>query len=300
MTNITMTGQTDVEFDVPSSYVLDPQMRRDLREPFPPSLIGKVNKGFGQVDFIGHAAITDRLNQAAPGWTYRVEPVVIQGKDGLPHVMAVFGTMTVGGVTRQEVGDVEHMSRYGDELKKAISDFIVRGAMRFGVGLDLWSKEDLLESPSRETPAGVPSLSAAGEQSAPIRGRSAGAEAGGRVETSSSASRKSSGEGTTTAADEQGHRGTTADPSSDHVPPAAGPRREAKSPSRGAATTGESERTPTDQTPGGRTGKASAPLSPAGGPKTYPLAVKDCMHTVGVDVQGRCVDCGALIAEAAS
>jgi hypothetical protein len=154
-----------------------------------------------------------------------------------------------------------------------------------------------LESPSRETPAGVPSLSAAGEQSAPIRGRSAGAEAGGRVETSSSASRKSSGEGTTTAADEQGHRGTTADPSSDRVPPAAGPRREAKSPSRGVATKGEGDTASAGAMPNAQ--RHEQP-SPAGGRKTYPLAVKDCLHTVGVDVEGRCTDCGALIAEAAS
>jgi hypothetical protein len=146
-----------------------------------------------------------------------------------------------------------------------------------------------LESPSRETPAGVPSLSAAGEQSAPIRGRSAGADGVGRVDTRSPAGPESSEEGTT-AADEQGHRGTTADPSSDHVPPAAGPRREAKSPSRGVATKGEA----------GDHGKPASAASPAGGRKQYPIAVKDCLHTVGVDVEGRCTDCGALIAEAAS
>jgi hypothetical protein len=143
-----------------------------------------------------------------------------------------------------------------------------------------------LESPSRETPSGVPSRSAAGEQSAPIRGRSTGADGVGRVDTTSSAGPDSS-EGTT-AADEQGHRGTTADPS-DPSAPAAGPR-------RGVATKG-----------GGRSSRRSAPTDPvteppppAGVRKTYPIAVKDCLHTVGVDVQGRCEDCGALIAEAAS
>jgi hypothetical protein len=119
---------------------------KGLRAPFPPEQIGSVDKGFGPIDFVGHAAVTDRLNSETPDWTYQVEPVVITAKDDLPHVIAVFGTMTIDGVTRAEVGDVERMSRYGDELKKAISDFIVRAAMRFGVALDLWSKEDLLSA----------------------------------------------------------------------------------------------------------------------------------------------------------
>jgi len=148
-----------------------------------------------------------------------------------------------------------------------------------------------LGSPSRETPAVFESsLSAAGD-------------AGGRVETSSSASRKSSGEGTTTAANvATGTRGTTADPSSDLVPPAAGPRElddRAKAPnqSRGAATKGEAKPTSRGQAP---TGVGKPQASPAGGRKKYPVAVRDCLHTVGVDVEGRCTDCGALIAEAAS
>jgi len=149
-----------------------------------------------------------------------------------------------------------------------------------------------LGSPSRETPAVFESsLSAAGDTSAPIRGRSEGAEAGGRVDNASSASRDTS-EGTTAADVATGTRGTTADPS-DLVPPAAGPR-QAKSPSaapsRGIATKGE-----------GTPAASSAGSSPAGGrKKKYPIAVRDCLHTVGVDVEGRCTDCGALIAEAAS
>jgi|GEM_PF-3053420 hypothetical protein len=138
-----------------------------------------------------------------------------------------------------------------------------------------------LDSPSRERSASLGEV---------------GADAGGRVDTASSASRESS-EGTTAADVATGTRGTTADPS-DLVSPAAGPR-QAKSPSaaprRGAATKGE----------GGSESNMSARVatakpSPAGGRKKYPVAVKDCLHTVGVDVEGRCTDCGALIAEAAS
>ena len=140
-------------------FASDALLRSDLREPFAPEQIGKLPATSKRpaLDYVGHAAVTDRLNQAAPDWSYELTPVVIRGtitgegrerhfvpeETGLPHVVAVFGSMTVGGVTRQEVGDVESFTAYGDELKKAISDFIRRGAMRFGVALDLWSKEDL-------------------------------------------------------------------------------------------------------------------------------------------------------------
>lgn len=267
-----MTGQTDVEFDVPSSYPLDRAMREALREPFPSNLIAQVNKGFGQVDYIGHAAITDRLNQAAPGWTYRVEPVVITGKDGLPHVMAVFGTMTVGGVTRQEVGDVEHMSRYGDELKKAISDFICRGAMRFGVGLDLWSKEDLSES-------------------APIRGRSEGADGTGRVDTTSSTGPTSSSdiEPKEPVADSV-IRTTSEDSSSEGTT---------------SAVLGEGAAGPSDSSPGGDSAQGRGADPPGDAPKKrrakkYALDPKLCKHTVGIDLDLRCVDCGTKMAEASA
>jgi hypothetical protein len=47
--------------------------------------------------------------------------------------------MTVGGIDRVEYGD-------GENPKEAISNFIRRAAMRFGVALDLWTKEDLSAS----------------------------------------------------------------------------------------------------------------------------------------------------------
>jgi len=115
-----------------------------LREPFERKLISKLPATTKRpaLDYVGHAAVTDRLNRYAPGWSYHVEPVVVGFDDG-PHVVAVFGEMTVCGVSRQEVGAVDSPSTYGQELKEAISDFIRRAAMRFGVALDLWSKEDL-------------------------------------------------------------------------------------------------------------------------------------------------------------
>lgn len=138
-------------------FATDADLRKRLREPFPANLITKLDKGFGKIDTLNHAVVTDRLNEAAPGWTTSEPQVItIQGGDGLPHVVAVVASMTIGGVTRWEVGEVERPTTYGDELKKAMSDFIKRAAMRFGVGIDLWSKEDLTSGRGRKASSEQP------------------------------------------------------------------------------------------------------------------------------------------------
>jgi hypothetical protein len=125
-----------------------------LRARFASEQISQVDQGFGPIDTINHAHVTNRLNIAAPGWTYEITRFIeVDGKDGFPHLLAVYGWMQVGGIRRFEVGEVEHPATYGDELKKALSDFIKRAAMRFGVGLDLWAKEDLETSPESQAPA---------------------------------------------------------------------------------------------------------------------------------------------------
>src|SRR5437762_4288268 len=106
-------------------------MRKALRDPFPPEQIGKLpaSQKRPALDFVGHAAVTDRLNAVAPDATWTVDELFTQG-----NVCWIRGTMTIGGVSRPEYGD-------GKDPKEAIGNFIRRGAMRFGVALDLWSRE---------------------------------------------------------------------------------------------------------------------------------------------------------------
>jgi len=107
-----------------------------LRSPFPPEQIGKLpaSQKRPALDFVGHAAVTDRLNLYAPGWSYTVDEMFTQGGE-----CWIRGTMTVGGISRTEYGD-------GKDPKEAIGNFIRRGAMRFGVALDLWSRQELKTS----------------------------------------------------------------------------------------------------------------------------------------------------------
>lgn len=134
---------------------MDAAAAKKLRAPFKPEQIGKLPKptkkenpkgkcqecggwhGLPAVhlDYVGHAATTDRLLEVDPSWTW--EPMA-RGPQGEPLMTngGLWITLTVCGVTRPGFGD-------GGSMKEVIGDAIRNAAMRFGVALDLWSKEDL-------------------------------------------------------------------------------------------------------------------------------------------------------------
>lgn len=90
------------------------------------------------LDYVGHAAVTDRLLTVDPEWSW--EPMAL-GPNGLPavdHAGNLWIRLTICGVTRIGVGD-------GKSAKECIGDAIRNAAMRFGVALDLWAKENLVE-----------------------------------------------------------------------------------------------------------------------------------------------------------
>lgn len=141
-----------------------------LRQPFPAESVGKLPKGTCRacsssqrkrcddhqwiprcdechgshssatihLDYVGHAAVTDRLLTVDPHWSW--EPFSLDAA-GLPAVDGagnLWIRLTVCGVTRIGVGD-------GKNAKECIGDALRNAAMRFGVALDLWAKDDLVE-----------------------------------------------------------------------------------------------------------------------------------------------------------
>ena len=133
-----------------------------MREPFPAHQISKMcrstkkdnakgkcpkcNSWHGlpaiQLDYVGHAALTDRLLSADPAWQW--EPLAV-GSDGYPVIDRDGGMwikLTVCGVTRYGYGDAQGKSG-GDAMKERIGDALRNAAMRFGAALDLWHKGDL-------------------------------------------------------------------------------------------------------------------------------------------------------------
>lgn len=114
-----------------------------LREPFPPSQVGKLPRGHVMLDFVGHGAVTDRLLAVDPEWNW--EPMALT-PEGLPlfdtdsngQPIGLWIRLTVQGVTRLGYGDCLP-GQFSSE-KVLIGDALRNAAMRFGVALDLWIK----------------------------------------------------------------------------------------------------------------------------------------------------------------
>ena len=108
-----------------------------------PKIVGKLPRGGTSLDFVGHADVTKMLLEISAEWTW--EPVAFDN-DGLPayrveNGMAhMAGWMTIHGVRRLGIGSVQ--ASKPDLLKELVSDFIRNAAMRFGVCLALWTKQE--------------------------------------------------------------------------------------------------------------------------------------------------------------
>lgn len=96
------------------------------------------------LDYVGHAALTDRLLDVDPEWSW--EPMAFH--DGLPAFDKTGGLwikLTVCGVSRLGYGHAASKPGQdpGAREKEVIGDALRNAAMRFGAALDLWHKGDL-------------------------------------------------------------------------------------------------------------------------------------------------------------
>lgn len=114
------------------------------------------------LDYVGHAALTDRLLDCDPEWNW--EPVATN-EDGTPRTDQFGGMwirLTVCGVTRLGYGHPDGKTG-GDAIKELIGDALRNAAMRFGAALDLWHKGVLHEAdePVSDEQGGGPQQDAA-------------------------------------------------------------------------------------------------------------------------------------------
>lgn len=143
---------------------------KKLREPFKPHQISKLPKPTKQqtdevkndykkgircnvcqgwhhpsvvhLDYVGHAALTDRLLEVDPFWSWEFLSVDSSGLPVLDKDGGMWIKLTVCGVTRLGYGDAQGKVG-GDATKERIGDALRNAAMRFGCALDLWHKGDL-------------------------------------------------------------------------------------------------------------------------------------------------------------
>lgn len=148
-----------------------------MRQEFPPHQVSKLPKGtkaqnecradekrdcklcggwhhpkIRHLDYVGHAAMTNRLLDADPHWTW--EPLAYT-EHGLPRFDESGGLwikLTVCGHTRIGYGHADrkqHMDA-GAREKEVIGDALRNAAMRFGAALEFWHKGELHVAPEAE------------------------------------------------------------------------------------------------------------------------------------------------------
>ena len=140
---------------------------KKLREPFPINQIGKLPKPTREqteelkvdhrkgirclecggwhhpkvvhLSYIGHAALTDRLLDVDPMWSWEPMSIDEQGLPRLDKDSGMWIKLTICGMTRLGYGSADG-KKGGNATKELIGDALRNAAMRFGAALDLWHK----------------------------------------------------------------------------------------------------------------------------------------------------------------
>lgn len=159
-----------------------------MREPFPENQISKICKptrrdnpagacrdcgGYHkipskQLSYVGHAALTDRLLDADPEWTWEPLALTPMGTPQLDPDGSLWIKLTVAGVSRLGCGDAQGKTG-GDAMKERIGDALRNAAMRFGAALDLWHKGTLHVDEKPEEEEETADARAAAPQPEPVQ-----------------------------------------------------------------------------------------------------------------------------------
>lgn len=91
------------------------------------------------LDYVGHAALTDRLLDTDIGWYWEPLSFDAHGLPALDKDGGLWIRLTVCGVTRLGYGSADGKTG-GDAMKERIGDALRNAGMRFGAALDLWHK----------------------------------------------------------------------------------------------------------------------------------------------------------------
>ena len=125
----------------------------------PRDMVSTIPRGNFKARYVGHADTTRILIECDPLWTW--EPVAWD-TDGTPKIrvegrrLILWGRLTILGKTLLCCGTCE--ATKPDPEKELIGDLLRNGAMRFGIALSLWSKDewsaggDAVETPTGSSP----------------------------------------------------------------------------------------------------------------------------------------------------
>ncbi|PHS02152.1 MAG: hypothetical protein COA78_22155 [Blastopirellula sp.] len=94
------------------------------------------------LDYVGHAALTDRLLDCDINWSWKPMANDTVGLPAMDTINGLWIELTVCGQTRLGYGSPDGKTG-GNAIKECIGDALRNAAMRFGAALDLWHKGDL-------------------------------------------------------------------------------------------------------------------------------------------------------------
>jgi hypothetical protein len=121
-----------------------------------PKIVGKLPKGGAQLDFVGHADITRILIEIDPNW--RLVPIAWENGRPACNIVNDMATMwfelTILGTARLAIGSAK--SNSPDLDKVLYGDALRNGAMRFGISLNLWTKNEWEDLDHKPSPAPSP------------------------------------------------------------------------------------------------------------------------------------------------
>ena len=107
-----------------------------------PKIVGTIPRNGINLAYVSHADITRILIEVDPSWSWQP----MEWVNGRPAInvengtATMWGTLTLLGKSMLGVGSVRADKQELD--KELIGDFLRNAAMRFGIALSLWSKQD--------------------------------------------------------------------------------------------------------------------------------------------------------------
>ncbi len=138
---------------------MDRTTQIQLSKPWNKKLVKSLNKGFGEIDYVEHTQVTQKLIALIPDLDIEIGRYIHDTVEDMNGVRRRFvtgvevkmtGTIDGKLVHRQEVGmcdkpffhsDANKVHNNGQRAKEALSDAIKRCAMRLGVGIELYDTD---------------------------------------------------------------------------------------------------------------------------------------------------------------
>ena len=135
-----------------------------ISKPWNKTFVKSVNKGFGNIDYVEHTQVTQKLIALVPDLDITTDNVIydtIEDVNGVSRKfvtgLRVILTGTVDGhlITREDYGmcdkpffheNPNKVQNNGQRIKECMSDGIKRAAMRMGVGIELYDTDAWLSS----------------------------------------------------------------------------------------------------------------------------------------------------------